>query len=214
MKQLSFVVLAASIVLAACCKSETEEPEQAAAPQPATAAPGPESFTWTDAPTLESIPSKPAQGEANGKPMKIETVVFEPSNDAWRLILSDKRFDSPTAIMMGGQSVNISLTEEPAAGRTMTRKAEYGGGYFQINKVDNPSETTSWNGTNSWVIQITKWEVKPYDPAGEMFQEAGKASGRVVVVYQAGADFKNSWVAGTFEDATVRYMGKPSWVKG
>ena len=41
--------------------------------------------------------------------------------------------------------------------------------------------------------------------------EAGKASGRVVAVFRGSGDFENSYAVGTFEDAVVRYMGKPRW---
>jgi hypothetical protein len=172
-------------------------------------------YTWTEAPTLETIPQVPAAGMANGKPMGVTAVVFEPGQGAWRLVLSDKTLDSPTGLITSGQSINMDLPEAPAAGKSWTRKMEYGAGYFQINNDPaNPEATTSWNADNAWVLEVTKWDVKPWDEAGSLFQEAGKASGRIAVVYKGDpTGIQSSWIAGTFTDAVVRYMGKPYWLE-
>ncbi|MCK9461070.1 MAG: hypothetical protein M0R80_15665 [Proteobacteria bacterium] len=172
-------------------------------------------YTWTETPTLETIPAVPAAGIANGKPMGVASVVFEPGMSAWKLVLSDKALDGPTGLITSGQSVNIDLPEPPAAGKTFTRKMEYGAGYFQINNDPaNPEATTSWNADNAWVIEITSWNVKDWDAAGPLFQEAGKASGRIAVCYKGDpASIQSSWIAGTFTDAVVRYMGKPYFLE-
>jgi hypothetical protein len=172
-------------------------------------------YTWTETPALETIPQMPAAGMANGKPMGVAAVIFEPGTTAWKLVLADKPLDSPTGLITSGQSVNIDLTEAPIAGKSWTRKMEYGAGYFQINNDPaNPEATTSWNASNAWVLEITKWEVKPWDAAGPLFQEAGKASGRIAVCYKGDpTGIQSSWIAGTFTDAVVRYMGKPSWLE-
>lgn len=172
-------------------------------------------YQWTEAPTFETIPDVAAAGMANTRPMAVKTVVIEPSMDKWRMKISDKELDSPTSILMGGQSVNIDLPGTPAAGTQWTREMEYGDGYFQIGTdANNPEATTSWNADNAWVIEFTKWDVADYDTDGDLFQEAGKASGRFAVCYKGSATgIQNSWVAGTFEDAIVRYMGKPQWLE-
>ncbi|MDD5309338.1 MAG: hypothetical protein PHU25_18640, partial [Deltaproteobacteria bacterium] len=76
----------------------------------------------------------------------------------------------------------------------------------------DPQMTVAWNTELAWVLEITKWDVREYDPKGELFQDAGRASGRVAVCFKAGGRYQNSWVAGTFENAVVRYLGKPPWV--
>ena len=58
-------------------------------------------------------------------------------------------------------------------------------------------------------MRITSWDVKPFDESGELFQQAGSASGRIWVCYQAAGDHRDSWAQGSFENAPVRYMGKP-----
>jgi hypothetical protein len=109
----------------------------------------------------------------------------------------------------------MDLTEAPVAGKNWTRKMEYGAGYFQINNDPaNPEATTSWNADNAWVFEVTKWDVKEWDPNGPLFQEAGKASGRIAVCYKGDpTGIQSSWIAGTFTDAVVRYMGKPYWLE-
>jgi len=147
--------------------------------------------------------------------MGVTTVVFEPGTSAWKLVLSDKALEGPTGLITSGQSVNIDLPEAPAAGKNWTRKMEYGAGYFQIsNDPVNLEATTSWNADNAWVLEVTKWDVKPWDAAGPLFQEAGKASGRISVCYKGDpTGIQSSWIAGTFTDAVVRYMGKPYWLE-
>jgi len=59
------------------------------------------------------------------------------------------------------------------------------------------------------VVEITDWKVAPYAEDGPAFQAAGTASGRVVVVFKGQGNRVDSWVAGHFTDAVVRYMGRP-----
>ncbi len=129
--------------------------------------------------------------------------------------LSTGELERPTGFLPNGaETVNISdLPQELAAGTYTHSIEDSGGGYFQIQQRDDPESTTSWNTRLAYVLQITEWNGRAYDPEGSMFQEAGTASGKVVAVFR-GSDngFQNSWVAGTFEDALVRYMGRPRWV--
>jgi hypothetical protein len=81
---------------------------------------------------------------------------------------------------------------------------------------EDATKTTSWNTSNSFYVEITKWDVKPYDAKGGMFQQAGTASGKVYVAHDANdmsekRGFKDSGVAGTFTDAIVRYKGEPKF---
>jgi hypothetical protein len=242
MKALSIIVLAAlaALVVAGCDllpfgKKEAPAPLPVVAtpPVPAPVLPTPQlpvappvaaplaapvnvpQYTWTEAPTLETIPLVPAAGMANGKPMGVAAVVFEPGTTAWKLVLADKALEGPTGLITSGQSVNIDLPEAPAAGKNWTRKMEYGAGYFQINNDPaNAEATTSWNADNAWVLEVTKWDVKPWDANGPLFQEAGKASGKISVCYKGDpTGIQSSWIAGTFTDAVVRYMGKPYFLE-
>ena len=191
------------------CKNDQTQPAAGSGTAEPKVAPKAATGGTCTAPTIESIAAGPVKGEASGKPFAVATVYFEPGLSKWRLVLHEGKFDKPTAISVKGQSINIDLPEPPAAGKKWTRELKYGDGYFQINKKDDPSSSTSWNATNAWAIEITKWETKPWDPKGSPFQVAGKASGKVSVCYKGSGDFTDSWAAGTFEDAPIRYMGQP-----
>ncbi|MBW2276284.1 MAG: hypothetical protein JRF63_02260 [Deltaproteobacteria bacterium] len=181
-------------------------------PPMAPAAPG--SFAWTETPAVTQIPVTPLSGMANGKPFAAASVIFEPGSDSWRLIIRDQPLSEPTAVLTGGQSINIDLPEFPATGANFVRPMEYGDGYFQIgNDPANAESTTSWNADNAWALEITNWQASDYDSSGSLFQNAGVASGKIAVCYKGGGSIQNSWVAGTFENATVRYMGEPFWLK-
>jgi hypothetical protein len=183
-------------------------PAAPAASAPAATAGGP---GYTEAPTLDKIPNAPIQGVVNGRPFAAKTVFFEPQFGKWSLVVADVALPEPTALLSGSQELTIELPELPAAGKKLIRPMEYGDGFFQVRKTDNPKDLTSWNSDNAWAIEITAWDVKPYDENEDMFQVAGKASGRIYVVYKAGeiSSLKSSWLAGVFTDAPVRYMGKP-----
>lgn len=73
-----------------------------------------------------------------------------------------------------------------------------------------PQGPTLWKSRSAYALEITAWEVQPFDEAGAAFQVAGKASGRIALVYEGSDGRPHAWVAGHFEDALVRFMGKPS----
>jgi hypothetical protein len=174
----------------------------------------PSQFVWTETPAFNQIPTTPVSGMANGRPFAAAAVVIEPGTDSWRMIIRDQPLAQPTAVLTGGQSINLDIPGEPATGANWMRPMEYGGGYFQIgNDPQNPQSTTSWNADNAWALEITDWQVADYDSNGPMFQSAGVASGRVAVCYKGSGSIQNSWVAGTFHNAVVRYMGQPYWLK-
>jgi hypothetical protein len=164
---------------------------------------------YTDAPTFEKIPAGPVKGMANDRSFEAKTIYFEPSFGKWCLVIGDIALKEPTSLLMDAQAININLDEPPAVGKKYTHQMKFGGGYFHIQKSDKREDMTSWNADNTYVLEITKWDIKPYDTKGKMYQVAGLASGRIYIVYKGGTDIKNSWAAGTFTDVPVRYMGKP-----
>lgn len=210
---LGLALLGAALLVA--CRSSTQEVVTPAAPRPETPAPtspaadASGAFTWTETPTIAAIPATPVAGQANGSEFVARFICFQPGLSGWEMVIADKEFEQPTDIITDCQSVKIDLPEEPRTGWKHERAMGWGGGYWQIRQIEDPSNTTSWNADNAWAIEITSWEAAPYDSKGEMFQVAGRASGKVAVCYKAGAGFANSWVAGTFKDAPIRYMGAP-----
>jgi hypothetical protein len=170
---------------------------------------------FTAAPTFEKIPRGPIKGAANGRPFEAKAVYFEVNFGKWDMVIADQPLDKPTGFLKNAQYVNLTIPEPPAAGTKFTRKMAYGDGFFQImQEKPDPTKTTSWNSENAWVVEFTKWDAKPYDKNGSMFQQGGAASGRVYAVYKGSDDagrIKSSWVAGEFTDAPIRYMGEPEF---
>lgn len=212
----------ALVLTLAGCSEEAEPPEANAAPGTETAeaepeAPAaPETFEYTEELSADVIPNSPVTAMANGRPIEIKTVLFQPRFNEWGMTLSTAELDRPTAILAGmKEAVNLSdLPQEMGVGTYTHGIDESGGGYFQIQKIDEPERTTSWNTNTAYHLEITEWTAGDYDPEGSMFQEAGRASGKVVAVFRGReGSFANSWVAGTFENAVVRYMGRPRWME-
>jgi len=204
------------------CSEEAEPPVANAAPTGTEAAEtpeapaAPETFEYTEELSADLIPNTPVSAMANGRPLEIKTVLFQPRFDEWGMTLSTAELDRPTAILAGmKEAVNLSdLPQELGVGTYTHAIDESGGGYFQIQKIDDPESTTSWNTSTAYHLEITEWDAADYDPEGSMFQQAGTASGKVVAVFRGrDGSFGNSWVAGTFEDAVVRYMGTPRWLR-
>jgi hypothetical protein len=206
-----FLVIGLAAALASCAPQQ----EQVAAPAAAAVAPAgpPETFTYTEAPTLALIPIGPIQGEANGKPFEAKTIIFEPKSDgSWTAKFCEADLEDPTEVLIEGQSIYFELPENPESGKVISKPMEFGGGYFQIFQPGGTGDTTSWNADNAWVLEITEWNQQPWNPDGDFFQTAGTVSGRVAICYKGYGDFRNSWAAGNFDDAVIRYMGEPPWV--
>jgi len=194
-------VLAALTVLVGCGGGE-KAPESCAPQAPAW------KWTYTENPSLEGIPANAVVGEADGRPFEVKAVIFEPLFGNWSMELCDTAPEEPLDIAFATEFLKIDLPWEIKAPMTITKPVDdYG--MFQIKEHDS-DDTTSWNSDVHMVLEITKWETKPYDPEGELFQVAGKASGKIYICFVGSAGFKNSGVAGTFTDAIIRYMGNPA----
>jgi hypothetical protein len=171
-------------------------------------------FTYVEAPTVEDIPDGEIKAKASNTMMPVKTIIIEPKFGTWYLIISETETASIEDSYMGGQYLNVELPKDIVVGEVYSKELGTGGGFWQIwDTVEEGEEphTTSWNAFNAHVIEFTKWDVKPYDPEGGYTQQAGTASGKLAVVYQAGFDFENSWAAGTFTDIPVIYKGEPDF---
>ena len=208
----------AALLLVACGGDEEAPPavEGAPATTEAPAEPAPAAFEYTETPTVEMIPAAPVAMMANGRPLEVKSIFFQPRFDNWSMQITTGELDRPTAIPpSGAETAHLTrLPQEMAVGTYTQTMDESGGGFFQIQQPDDAERTTSWNTRMAYALQITEWNVNDYDPEGGLFQEGGTASGKVVITYRGNGDrFQNSWVVGTFEDAVVRYMGKPRWLE-
>jgi len=175
------------------------------------------SFTYTESPGFHKIPKGPVRGIANNKIFEAKTIIFRHRFRKWSLEIWDTKISnllSPLSPPDPAQHIKINLSEEPALGKTMTKPMSMGHGWFQIQKIEEPAETISWNSENTWVLDITKWDRRPWDQNGDIYvQQLGTASGRVYVSYRGNeGSFGNSGVAGEFKNAYIIYEREDSGV--
>ncbi len=171
---------------------------EAARPAPGAPTPKPEApkeFVFKPSPTLADIPDKPLHGKVIGKAFESATVKVKYDDSSWALEVgfADKQF------------FNVILAETPApmkAGHTLRKERACCWGYLH-HVPEGQSRATSLNAENGFVVEVTGWDVAPYDPAGMMRQPAGTLKGRLAVAYDA-----DNWVAGTFE-VPFEYFGPP-----
>ena len=174
-----------------------ESPAEAKAPAAEGAI---EPLKWRDKPKLDHIPEGPVVGMGNDQEFRVKSVLIQPGFQGWTVAFHDKELPRPTGIISGSHHLDLHINVaqgEPAVGKTYSQELTYGGGYWQVEKTPKPPKegeepkgglpegptTTSWNAKNAYVLELTKWEVKPWDPEGPVFQDAGRASGRVIVMY-------------------------------
>lgn len=181
----------------------------------------PKAETTDEAPSLDLAFDSAIKGEANGVAVELPRVRVQGDDQGWYLMLEQ---ETPSATPGTGESgprygwnqFHIAFTAAPASKKTMSRLLATGDGFFQVSdptKADNGTGSSAINwqrSKNTWSIEFTKWEVAPDASKGGVEQKTGKASGRVVLmVKDAGAGVKDSWVAGTFTDVPVSYVGSP-----
>ena len=183
--------------------------EAGAAGDEGSASAAPASFVWTTAPKPADVPAAPVAGEVHGAPFPVAQVVFEPTWRGWSVVLLERPLPDPAATVSGMRFLRVDLPAEPAVGVVQERALAYGGSMFQVEIPEEPGSLTMWTADNAWVLEVTEWEVRPWDPAGPAVQSAGRAAGRLAVCYQGAGSFRNAWVAGTFEGALVRYTREP-----
>ena len=169
----------------------------------------PTSFVWTSAPKPADVPAAPVVGEVHGAPFEVAQVLFEPTWRGWSVVLLEHPLPDPAAPVSGMRFLRVDLPAEPAVGVVQERALAYGGSMFQVEIPEEPGSLTMWTADNAWVLEVTEWEVRPWDPAGPAVQSAGRAAGRIAVCYQGAGSFRNAWVAGTFDGALVRYPREP-----
>jgi hypothetical protein len=172
-------------------------------------------MTYSKTAADEIIPALPIGGFANGEAFQGKTVVFvQGLSDKWRLEISDHLFDVLKGAgfaryeQKGLQTIYINLPREPSIGDRLVREMSYGGGYFQIKPSPTANNTTSWNTSIAYAIEITDWNRGASGEGPCSRQEVGSASGKLYISFK-GSEFglANSWVSGAFNDAPILYCG-------
>ncbi len=175
----------------------------------------PETFEYSETPTVAIIPNGPVTGSLAGKAFTPGMIYFTPGMEKWAVRLIEKFPESPTDAGFGddGMMLDIEFGLDPAQGKTFTKTNDYNDGIVSYYKTDGTID--SWSGKNSFAIEITEWEAVPFDASGESeFYVAGKASGYLAVCFETdGEDVPDSWAAGSFKDVPVLYQGAPFWTE-
>jgi hypothetical protein len=186
------------------------------AERPATP-PVPDLYAWTTTPTLESVPNIPLTGKVNGREFQVAAVFFQPGPKGWDLILADKPVEPTRVDITDCQYLVIELPKDgPGKGSKLSHAMDYGGGVWRLIDPQEPTNWTSWNADNAWTLEITDWSVHPPEAkeaggghkAAPLATVVGHAKGRLALCYRAkkGTAFRDSWVAGHFDDALVRQL--------
>ncbi len=205
------VTLIVALALVAGCPSEesaevTVEPPMEVEPPPGEIAPGeetaaaPTSFEWTDAPSVEQIPSGAVAGMMNGTPFTAQTVrVKRDDDDTFVLRISNKLPDppdNPTAMIMDDDGWELTFAmEEGSVGALQWAVADDKDFdsehvYYWYQQDDSPmSVNYPWGAA----LEITEWTVAEPDEGSYIL---GTIRGKVALVME---DDEKSWVAGEFE---------------
>ncbi len=173
-------------------------------------------MTYSETATDEIIPALPIRGFANGEAFQGQTVAFAQGTPGrWRLEISDHVFDVLKGVGYARyerkdlQTIYINLPQEPMVGDKLGKDMSYGGGHFQIKTSPSSNETTSWNTSIAYAIEIASWNkgASIEGPCGN--PDLGSASGKLYISFKGSEhSFTHSWVSGEFKDAPIIYCGK------
>lgn len=164
-----------------------------------------------DLPTLDHEPTKlegPIRGEIRGRPFIGSKVEIANRSGDWRLAVTDGAGNTLTT--------SFATPGIPRAG--LVSLVQPGDKSVSANAF-LPGTTTKGMSSDFVTsvkrhrVEITRWDVKPFDKAAKSSQEAGYASGKIYLSVPAeGSNGKreDSFCAGAFEDAIVTYWEDPS----
>jgi len=137
------------------------------------------------------------------------TAIIERGEMGWRLVLVEEAPASPLQTQHVGQRVEVPFKGEPTSlykqsGDFKERDVEW-----SVPKSLTPNDLRPWKVETEYLLELNQWTVKPFDAKGEPFQEAGKASGRLMLRAKDDQGVEG-WVVGRFDEAVVRYIGDPA----
>lgn len=136
------------------------------------------------------------------------TVIIERGEMGWRLVLLEEAPNDATQIQFLGQQVEIPFQGEPTSLYKQTGGFEKRDVEWSIPKSLTPNDLIPWKVETAYLLELIDWSIQPYDPQKSPFQQAGKASGRLMLRAKDELGTEG-WVVGRFDDAMVRYIGDP-----
>lgn len=190
-------------------------PDAGASATPTASADAPLSspFKWTTEPRPEDIPPGPLLGVEAGQTFAFRKVWIEPGRGRWRIRMFEREGRDETGSPGRAVIMELPVKEKPQKGSVFLRAQSTGdGGVYHLSDPQNPGKLISYTASHAYVVEVTEWSVKDYDPAGPDKQDGGTATIRVAVVYPAANGYGDAFAAGTFEGATVHYPTRPYFV--
>ncbi len=212
---LSVAALATTALLGGCPSQEPEQtvvaeppsgPEAEPVAQPTEPTPTPATpvgdFEYTEAPTVEDIPTGPITGMVHGRPFTARTIRIEKKDDdTFQMQISDGELAIPDSITStisndNGWRFRFTVSEGSLAAmqwavddqKTFDDEHVY---YYYYQGDDKPP--MSVNGPWGAALEITEWTVT--EPS-EDSRVIGTMKGRVALVMR---ETDRSWAAGEFE---------------
>ncbi len=186
-----------------------EVPMEEPAEEPATEAAQAETptvadFEWTEAPTVDQIPSGTITGMVNGQAFEAKMVRVEKDEEGvFKLHVHNKAPDDPddpTGMITDDDGWTLTFTMEEGATEQFVRAISDDKGddehvYYWYQQEDGTpmSMNYSWGAA----LEITEWTVEQPDEEAETFHTIlGNIKGRVALVMD---DDEKSWCAGEFD---------------
>ena len=158
-------------------------------------------------PNMMRRSNQPLEGFRLGHALS-PSVIIERGELEWRLVLLEQPPSSPDQTQHAGQRVELSFKGAPTSNYKQSGEFSDRSVEWSIPKSLTPNDLRRWRAQSAYLLELIDWDIKPFDPEGPTFQEAGKASGRLMLRAkdERGGE---GWVVGRFDDALVRYLGDP-----
>lgn len=148
-------------------------------------------------------------GFRNGVEFSPKGIWIERREAGWVLVLNEEALSSPTQLVSKGQRVEILISGEPSSQLQEQKTSEQSQAHWRIPSSNMIGKTREWESKSEYSLELLQWRVKPYNSQSGVFQEAGRASGRVMIKFVDNQGVQG-WLVGKFDDVLVRYMGDPS----
>lgn len=165
-----------------------------------------------ESPNERDVPLAPATGSAEGYRFDAKTIAFESKPSGWTIAVFGRQLRDNQAFFPT-RAPSFYLTTKAtkiSAGTVLSARLAHGTGlWFQT--TNEKGSVQSFGARSSYFLKIEKWEAQPFDGKWKV---AGRASGKILFYVEghnctSGRCFRGASVAGTFEDAPIRYFTAP-----
>jgi hypothetical protein len=197
MRKNAFVVL---LTLAACHRHSNDD---ARAVTPSTTA-APPAVTVAVPPASMPIPSAPVAGSVRGEGLVTPHVDIV-ENGHWSFKVQAASYGAAVTVQ------NLTFDGTGVITKTKGDRDITCDAFSPSNKQKKrPQSLDAITSNCSYWIDITKWDVPPYDAQKGGVQHVGRVSGKVYVQIASEGDSDYAQAAGEFDDAEVTYWQDPA----